>query len=50
LSAVAQEVSKLVQLIQGDINPQKLVTETVASLPSLSRQLILQWSDSVLAS
>lgn len=48
--AAVQEVARLVQLIQGDINPQKLVSETVARLPSLSRQLMLQWSDRVLAS
>ncbi|BDA46770.1 Protein ACTIVITY OF BC1 COMPLEX KINASE 1, chloroplastic [Coccomyxa sp. Obi] len=44
------EVARLVRLIQGDVNPQKLVSDTVASLPSLSRQLMLQWSDRVLAS
>lgn len=45
-----QEVARLVRLIQGDVDPQKLVQGTVASLPSLSRQLMLQWSDRVLAS
>ena len=38
------------QLIQGDINPQRLLSQTVASLPAMSRQLMLQWSDRVLAS
>ena len=47
---IVQEVARLVRLIQGDVNPQKLVSDTVASLPSLSRQLMLQWSDRVLAS
>lgn len=45
-----QEVAHLVRLIQGDIDPQKLVSQTVASLPAMSRQLMLQWSDRVLAS
>lgn len=43
-----QEVAQLVQMIQGDIDPSKLVTQTVTTLPSLSRQLMLQWSDRVL--
>lgn len=44
-----QEVAQLVRMIQGDIDPSKLVAQTVATLPSLSRQLMLQWSDRVLA-
>ncbi|CAL5228284.1 g11389 [Coccomyxa viridis] len=42
------EVAQLVRMIQGDIDPSKLVTQTVTTLPSLSRQLMLQWSDRVL--
>ena len=45
---LAQEVAQLVRMIQGDIDPSKLVTQTVSTLPSLSRQLMLQWSDRVL--
>ena len=45
-----QEVRRLVALVQGDINPQRIVADTLADLPSLSRQLFLRWSDSVLAS
>ena len=45
-----QEVAKLVRMIQGDIDPSKLVTQTVTTLPSLSRRLMLQWSDRVLTS
>ena len=45
-----QEVAELVRMIQGDINPSKLVTQTVTTLPSLSRRLMLQWSDRVLTS
>ena len=44
----SQEVAQLVRMIQGDINPSKLVTQTVTTLPSLSRQIMLQWSDRVL--
>ena len=43
-----QEVAQLVEMIQGDIDPSKLVTQTVTTLPSLSRQLMLQWSDRIL--
>ena len=45
-----QEVAELVRMIQGDIDPSKLVTQTVTTLPSLSRRLMLQWSDRVLTS
>ena len=38
------------RMIQGDIDPSKLVMQTAATLPSLSRQLMLQWSDRVLSS
>ena len=47
-SAHLQEVAQLVQMIQGDIDPSKLVTQTVTTLPSLSRRLMLQWSDRIL--
>ena len=45
-----QEIQQLYELIQDDINPQKIVQQTLADLPSLSRQLILGWSDRVLSS
>ena len=45
-----QEVNRLLQLVGNDINPQRIVTQTLADLPSLSRQLFLSWSDRVLAS
>ena len=48
LHVLSQEVAQLVRMIQGDIDPSKLVTQTVSTLPSLSRQLMLQWSDRVL--
>ena len=48
IHALSQEVAQLVRMIQGDIDPSKLVTQTVSKLPSLSRQLMLQWSDRVL--
>ena len=48
INFLSQEVAQLVRMIQGDIDPSKLVTQTVSTLPSLSRQLMLQWSDRVL--
>jgi hypothetical protein len=48
INVLSQEVAQLVRMIQGDIDPSKLVTQTVSTLPSLSRQLMLQWSDRVL--
>ncbi len=47
---MVQEIQQLYELIQDDINPQKIVQQTLADLPSLSRQLILGWSDRVLSS
>lgn len=45
-----EEVQQLLQLVQNDINPQKIVQQTLLDLPSLSRQLMLGWSDRVLSS
>ena len=45
-----QEVQHLLQLVQDDINPQKIIQATIQDLPSLSRQLLLGWSDRILTS
>jgi hypothetical protein len=45
-----QEVQELLALLQADINPTKIVQQTLTDLPAISRQLILTWSDRVLAS
>ena len=45
-----QEVQHLLQLVQDDINPQKIVQATLQDLPSLSRQFLLGWSDRILTS
>lgn len=45
-----QEVQQLYRLIQGDINPQKIVQQALLDLPALSRQLMLGWSDKILSS
>jgi len=47
---VPQEVQELLALLQADINPSKIVRRTLTDLPAISRQLILSWSDRVLAS
>lgn len=45
-----QEVQQLLQLVGNDINPQRIVQQTLLDLPSLTRQLMLGWSDRILAS
>ena len=45
-----QEVQELLQMVRADINPQKILQQTLVDLPSLSRQALLGWSDRVLAS
>jgi predicted unusual protein kinase regulating ubiquinone biosynthesis (AarF/ABC1/UbiB family) len=45
-----EEVQQLYRLIQGDINPQKIVQSALFDLPAISRQLMLGWSDRVLSS
>ncbi|KAK9804231.1 hypothetical protein WJX72_002551 [[Myrmecia] bisecta] len=45
-----EEVSHLMRLVQGGINPQKIVRQTLTDLPSISRQMMLNWSDRVLSS
>ena len=46
----AQEVREVLEALQGDIDPQKVLGATLTSLPSISRAAVLQWSDKVLAS
>ena len=46
----AQEAQEILLALQDDINPQKVIGQTLASLPGISRQAVLQWSDKVLAS
>jgi len=44
------EVARLVSLLRGEVDPRKVVAGGVANLPGLARQLVLNWSDRVLAS
>ena len=46
----AQEAQEILLALQDDINPQQVIGQTLASLPGISRQAVLQWSDNVLAS
>ncbi len=46
----AQEAQEILLALQDDINPQRVIGQTLASLPNISRQAVLQWSDKVLAS
>lgn len=45
-----KEVQQLVELVRGDIDLPRIASQTLGQLPSLSRQLMLSWSDRVLAS
>ena len=46
----AQEVANLYALVQNDINPQRIITQTLSDIPSLSRSMLLAWSDRILTS
>ena len=48
--AAAQEAQEILSALQDDINPQRVIGQTLDSLPGISRQAVLQWSDKVLAS
>lgn len=42
------EVRQVLELLQGDVNPGRLVQQVVRDLPSISRQAMLTWADRVL--
>jgi predicted unusual protein kinase regulating ubiquinone biosynthesis (AarF/ABC1/UbiB family) len=44
------EVARLLAMIGGEVNTGKLVADTAANLPTLARQLAVNWSDRVLQS
>mmetsp|Transcript_18681 Transcript_18681/g.56469 ORF Transcript_18681/g.56469 Transcript_18681/m.56469 type:complete len:672 (-) Transcript_18681:1930-3945(-) len=44
------EVQDLLRLLQGDIDTSKIVRQTLTELPSLTRQVILGWSERILSS
>ena len=45
-----QEVARLVELVQDDVDLAGLTGSLVRDLPSLGRSLVMSWSDRVLAS
>ena len=45
-----QEVRSVINQVQGEINPQQLLRQTLGDLPALSRQFMLSWSDKILSS
>ncbi|KAK9785023.1 hypothetical protein WJX73_005206 [Symbiochloris irregularis] len=45
-----EEVAHLYSMVQNDINPQKILTQTLGDLPALSRSMLLAWSEKVLTS
>jgi hypothetical protein len=45
-----EEVRRLLELLQDDLNLPDLAASLIADFPSLSRQLALSWSDRVLSS
>lgn len=44
------EVRSVMNQVQGEINPQQLLRQTLGDLPALSRQVMLSWSDKILSS
>ena len=44
------EVARLLAMVRGEVNTGRVVAETAANLPSLARQLVMNWSDRILAS
>lgn len=44
------EVQKLLQMIQGEIDARKIVSNSVTKLPQLARTFALGWSNRVLSS
>ena len=43
-----REVQQVLALLQGDVNPTRLVQQVVRDLPSIGRQAMLSWADRVL--
>lgn len=43
------EVRSVINQVQGEINPQQLLRQTLGDLPALSRQFMLSWSDKILS-
>jgi hypothetical protein len=44
------EVLSVLRLIQGDIQPRRLIQDLVQEAPKLGRQALLSWADKVLVS
>jgi hypothetical protein len=42
------EVQQVLQLLQADVSPGRLVQQVVSDLPSIGRQVMLGWADKVL--
>lgn len=42
------EVQQVLAMLQGDVNPTRLVQQVVRDLPSIGRQAMLSWADRVL--
>ena len=43
------EALKVVRLLEGDVDPQKVVNDALRDFPSISRKVMLSWADQVLA-
>ncbi|KAK9822866.1 hypothetical protein WJX81_006550 [Elliptochloris bilobata] len=44
------EVARIASMVQGGIDPQRLLADSLAALPAISRQALMGWSERVLAS
>lgn len=50
VSLPLQEVRSILNEVQGEIDTQQLLRQTMGDLPALSRQFMLSWSDKILSS
>ena len=44
-----EELSRLLALLDGEVDVNRVVQDTVQTLPTIGRQWLLNWSDRVLA-
>jgi len=45
-----QEVARVAGMMRGGVDPQRILTDSLAALPALSRQAMIGWSERVLSS
>ena len=45
-----QEVARVAGMMRSGVDPQRILTDSLAALPALSRQAMIGWSERVLSS